>query len=574
MLHCANCAETVLANASIVAVVLSLRLVLACIIGCTGHHRHFHLSQSPTQSHAAVPSSFDRSFWLTALGIGVAVCVMLLGSMALYASRNDAWDQAKQGANNLLLALDRDIERNLTLLDLSVQGVVEALAEPGIDDVSPSLRRHALFDRAATAEDLGSIIVTGKNGEINEESTGKVAITHQPLLADRDYFQVHKQHADAGEFFSRVFASRTGEQDLRFGISRRINGPDGEFAGVVVATLRLNYFRRLFAKLDIGKHGTITLLRSDGRIIYRTPFRREDVDFDLAAKSMNYPRFAASESGQYVAMASLDNVERLFTFRHLGNLPLILTVSLSTDEILEAWQHKAMVIGTAMLLLCTSSVASSLLFRREMVRRARTERALATANEQLSVQASTDGLTGLMNRRAFDDEFDRAFRIAIRQGSTISLLMIDADYFKRFNDTYGHVAGDNVLRALATCLGSTLRRPADRAARYGGEEFVAILPETEKTAALKLGDGVRLAVKQLQIEHSASTIGTLSVSVGVSTTSPLIGDSPAALLKAADVSLYAAKEAGRDCVRYAAEARTSEIDMALVVDAAIRSNDR
>ena len=531
------------------------------------------MSQSPTDVHAAVHTSFDRSFWLTALGIGVAVCVMLLGGMALYASRNDAWDQAKQGANNLLLALDRDIERNLTLLDLSVQGVVEALAEPGIDDVSPSLRRHALFDRAATAEDLGSIIVTDKHGEITEESTGKVSIAHAPLLADRDYFRIHKQRADVGEYFSRVFASRTGQQDLRFGISRRINDPDGEFAGVVVATLRLTYFRRLLAKLNIGQHGTITLLRSDGRIIYRTPFHREDIDVDLAAKSTNYPRFAASESGQYVAIASLDNIERLFTFRHLGNLPLVLTVSLSTDEILEPWRQKAMVIGTAMLLLCTSSVASSLLFRREMVRRARSERALASANEQLSVQASTDGLTGLMNRRAFDDEFDRAFRIAIRQGSSISILMIDADYFKAYNDTYGHVAGDNVLRALAGCLRANLRRPADRAARYGGEEFVAILPETDKAAALKLGDTLRLVVKQLQIEHSASTIGTLSISVGVSTAAPLIGDLPATLLKAADISLYAAKEAGRDCVRYAAKTSAS-VDIALVVDAAIRSNDR
>ena len=339
---------------------------------------------------------------------------------------------------------------------------------------------------------------------------------------------------------------------------------------MVVATLRLSYFQRLFAKLDIGNKGTITLLRSDGPILYRYPFREEDIGIDLSVRSKNYAQLAHEKSGQYVAISALDGVERLFSYRHLGKLPLILTVSLSTEEILEAWRRKTVVIGAAMLLLCGAAVASSLLFRREMLRRARSERALASANEQLLVQASTDGLTGLMNRRAFDTEFDRAFRIAVRQGSTISLLMLDADFFKRFNDLYGHMAGDDVLRAIADCMRSNLRRPADRAARYGGEEFVAILPETDKSAAVALGDNIRVAVKQLKLAHADSSFGTVTISIGIATTTPLIGDLPADLLQAADQSLYAAKSAGRDCVR-STNAQPITIDLSLMAHAATKS---
>ena len=505
------------------------------------------------------------------LGIGVACGVLLLGSIALFGSRNDAWEQAEHSATNLLLALDRDIERNLTVLDLSLQGISEALAEPGIESVSSNIRHHALFDRSGTAEYLGDMLVLGPDGRVRADSTTFTATGL--FLGDRDYFQVHERLPDVGTYISRVFASRIGKGDLRFAITRRLNDPDGGFAGVVSASLRLTYFNHLFEKLDIGKKGSITLLRSDGRILYRYPFRAEDVDVDLSKRGTNFAHFSSANSGQYVSVAALDGVERLYSFRHLGNMPLILSVSLSTDEILEPWRRKTMVIGPAMLLLCASAVASSLLFRREMLRRARSERDLATANEQLLVQASTDGLTGLSNRRAFDAEFDRAFRTTVRQGSTITLLMIDADHFKRFNDTYGHVAGDEVLRAIAICMQTNLRRPGDRAARYGGEEFAAILPETDQDAALRLGESIRLAVKRLEIAHCGSETGIVSISIGVATTTPLIGDQPASLLEVADQSLYAAKKAGRDCVRCAPDQPQTEIDLSKMVNAAIRLHD-
>ena len=502
---------------------------------------------SITDSAEVSQSGASRSWWLMSLGISVALCMMVLGSVALLASRRDAWKQAEQGAGNLLLALDRDIGRNITILDLSLQGLIEALAEPGINAASPGVRHHALFDRSATAEDLGSLLVLNTEGQIVEDSTS--AVPHDVNLGDRDYFKVHQHGPDIGLYVSRAFRSRIGGGDFRFTISRRVPDATGEFAGVVSASLRLDYLRHLFAKLQVGKKGTITLIRTDGRILVRSPFREQDVDFDLATHTAAGRRLLQDRSGQYVEVSPVDGVERLYTFRRVGDLPLILAVNLSTEEIYAPWRRKAMVIGPVIILLCAAAVASSLLFRREMMRRAKTERALAAAAQQLSVLAATDGLTGLVNRRAFDFEFDRAFRRAVRHGSPVALLMLDADFFKPFNDTYGHLAGDDVLRAIAACMEMHLRRPDDLKARYGGEEFVAILPDTSLEAAHSLAERICIAVEELRVEHTGSPLGYVTVSIGVATVRPMIGFVASELLQLADQALYAAKRDGKNCVR-------------------------
>lgn len=346
-------------------------------------------------------------------------------------------------------------------------------------------------------------------------------------------------------YISRVFESRLAQGDLRFAISRRIPDANDQFDGVVIGTLRLNYFKSLFEKLRLGTNGTITLLRSDGHILIRYPFNSAEVDRDIS-KGPTFPRFLNTSSGKYVAKAGLDGVERLYTFRRIGNLPLILTVNLSTDEIFAPWRRKALVIGPVLLLLCACAIASSLLFRREVTRRAQTEMALAESAKKLSIIAATDGLTGLANRRTFDTEFDRAFRRALRGGTSLAVMILDADWFKRYNDTYGHPAGDEVLRSIATCLSQRLRQPDDLSARYGGEEFVALLPDTDLQSAQWLGDFIRIGIEQLALEHNGSDFGIVTVSIGIAVVTPFIGFQSTELIQGADRALYDAKRDGRN----------------------------
>lgn len=159
-----------------------------------------------------------------------------------------------------------------------------------------------------------------------------------------------------------------------------------------------------------------------------------------------------------------------------------------------------------------------------------------------------DGLTGIRNRRFFDDALTNEWRRGGRRGSPLSLIMIDIDHFKKFNDTYGHIIGDDCLRQVADTLSDTVRRPADFVARYGGEEFSAVLPDTDADAARLIAELMRKRVESLEISHSGSSSEVVTVSLGVATVVPRRSSDPEMLVQSADKMLYEAKEGGRNQV--------------------------
>jgi diguanylate cyclase (GGDEF)-like protein/PAS domain S-box-containing protein len=172
--------------------------------------------------------------------------------------------------------------------------------------------------------------------------------------------------------------------------------------------------------------------------------------------------------------------------------------------------------------------------------------------DKLSALALTDGLTGLSNRRAFDEALVREWKRTLRNGSQISLLMLDLDRFKEFNDLYGHQAGDDCLRAVASAVTGAVRE-TDIVARYGGEEIAVILPSTDIEGAAKLAERIRSDVELLRFPHpkSVATHGCLTASIGAATALARQGGTmkmPESLLLAADHALYKAKGAGRNCV--------------------------
>lgn len=170
-------------------------------------------------------------------------------------------------------------------------------------------------------------------------------------------------------------------------------------------------------------------------------------------------------------------------------------------------------------------------------------------NHRLEHASYTDSLTGLFNRRYFNVLFEREFKRAMRQGKPFVFMMLDIDFFKQYNDTYGHLQGDQALQAVAKVLKSTLQRPGDYPFRLGGEEFGIIITDTECPNARDMAERVRAAVESLKIEHKGSKIGsTLSVSIGGICIVPTVHMGDEALIHAADINLYAAKERGRNRV--------------------------
>jgi two-component system, chemotaxis family, response regulator WspR len=172
---------------------------------------------------------------------------------------------------------------------------------------------------------------------------------------------------------------------------------------------------------------------------------------------------------------------------------------------------------------------------------------LEVKNQELELLAVSDGLTGLANRRHFDARLESEWRRCARDGDPLSLILVDVDFFKKYNDHYGHVLGDDCLRGVADVLGRAARRPADLAARYGGEEFALILPNTPPEGASKVADQLKLLASERAIPHAASTVAPhVTFSMGIAGWVPGKGQAPSDLILAADSALYRAKHDGRN----------------------------
>lgn len=185
--------------------------------------------------------------------------------------------------------------------------------------------------------------------------------------------------------------------------------------------------------------------------------------------------------------------------------------------------------------------------RQEISERLAVEIALQAANQELQRLAHMDGLTQVANRRSFDSELAQEWRRLAREQLPLTLILCDVDFFKKYNDTYGHQAGDDCLRNVATAVSTAIKRPGDLVARYGGEEFAIILPNTPKAGAVHVAIAIKAAIQALAMVHSGSTISRyVTLSLGVSSVVPQVDFSPMSLLAAADRALYKAKLGGRN----------------------------
>lgn len=192
----------------------------------------------------------------------------------------------------------------------------------------------------------------------------------------------------------------------------------------------------------------------------------------------------------------------------------------------------------------------TLLQRDEAYRALRvSQQQLLDTNLVLQRLMNSDGLTGLSNRRHFDEYLELEWRRAIREQTQLSLMMIDVDYFKAYNDNFGHLEGDEALRQVAKAIRASCSRPSDLPARYGGEEFALVLPNTSPGGARLLAEKLRQTVAGMNIQHIAPTEGSsLTVSIGLATLVPPVGSHSRQLIQSADQGLYAAKHNGRNQV--------------------------
>lgn len=475
------------------------------------------------------------------LNLGSCLAVLAIVGIVSYllGRERDSVEQSSiRASSNIVQLIESDILRNAELYDQSLKGLIWAVGRSELPKVPGPLRQRLLFNQAFVDRSRGDVLWLDAQGDVVGDSTS--IIPRQANFAGTGVFKAHQANANLGLLVGPPFKARLGDLDWCISFSRRIPGPNGEFAGLATGALRLSYFNELFQRLDIGEHSSINLLNTSGQLLAREPTRPQDpaIGSDFSQQP-NFQRILQEHSGSFSAHSNLFDERRMYTFARVGELPLIVLVAHSSSEVFQAWRRTALIVGLATGVLCLGILWLTVLLGRELRRRHDAEQGLATL-------AATDSLTGLANRRRLDQVLRQEWARAQRNRSALAVLMVDVDHFKAFNQRHGHAGGDHALREVARTINRCIRRPADLAARYGGEEFQVVLPETELAGALLLAERIRLSVEAMP--RFGSDERPITVSIGIGLYQPGTQHDLTAVLGAADEALYRAKAGGRNRV--------------------------
>jgi diguanylate cyclase (GGDEF)-like protein len=399
---------------------------------------------------------------------------------------------------------------------------------------------------SAPLPQIATLTVYGPSGNTIASSRTVTAISH----AVSTLLIWHRDHAGSSINIGRVIRNASGE--LIIPVSRRLNDAQGNFAGLVLGTVKVDFFRQFYGWYEQSPGDVLSLINTEGVLLYARPFPDSVINSSLSASPIFTTYLRESRIGSAIWNSRLDGRERLFGYARLERYPLVVAVGYETTGLRLAWWRNnvtgiAVNVFTWLLVLLFGFLVLRQLRARRMSQQSlmKTQHELTRLNQTLSDMAMVDGLTGLGNRRQFDFYLAKA----LSEGTgPVSLIMFDVDFFKRYNDTYGHVAGDRCLQAVAAVMQGTPLRNTDRVTRYGGEEFAIILPGTDGKEAQKVARRVLEAVRMESLRHEASELSekVVTVSAGIGASVP--GDTPDSLKLAADGALYIAKKAGRNCV--------------------------
>ncbi|KVP80053.1 sensor domain-containing diguanylate cyclase [Burkholderia ubonensis] len=472
-----------------------------------------------------------------ALGTLMSLAAVGVSVITLWAARSEVVAHAHETSRNVTAVLVSEIERTVETANSALVVLASEVDNPAVRRMDPLLRHDLLFQRTA-AQYVTGMGVTDLYGQLID---GCCSTPHIWDFSDRDYFTVHRASADVGLYVSEAYRARSRDGKASIALSRRINRPDGSFNGIAVVAIDLNYFGRLLSRLNVGPHGISAIMRADGTILARNPPLSEHQSNRLR-NSKAFERMVSRDSGFYAAHSPIDGILRLYTFQRVPGTPLIAVVAPAERDVLDNTTRMSWKVGISASLIAALFCAVVWLLAFALRDNLRKQRLLMDLTR-------TDPLTGLRNRRALDaalsDEWERLRRSS---SGCLSLLFIDADHFKQYNDRYGHAQGDTALRYLAECVRKHTRRRSDIAARYGGEEFVAVLPDTDEIGAAKVAEAIRDEVERNRLSGFPDAVPPFTVSIGCATARNSWPASLDALASHADSALYAAKREGRNRV--------------------------
>ena len=376
-------------------------------------------------------------------GLTLLGCSLGLAAWLVWSDHEVTRAKAATSLSNLVGTLEKDISRSIELDDLTIRETMGGLRLQGLEAVTPEIRHAALFSRVVNAEYMEILVVLDESGNIVVDSEGVEPRTVN--FADRDYFQVHRENDTGSLYVSRPIRSRlSGSRNLVF--SRRLSHPDGSFAGVVAAGIKLAYFQDVFKELNLGQGGSVTLLNTDGIVIARWPSSEEVVGLDVSATD-SFQKMWQSRAGQVEGTSISDGVDRTYAFRRVGELPLIVTVAFATDDIYAEWRRKSeIIVMAAAALLGIAALLGRALFR-ELALRVQAELDAGEKAKKLAdAAARLDAV--------FQHSADALYAAAPRADGQFAYETVNP----KVEEFYGKPASDLLGRTPQECLPSETAR--------------------------------------------------------------------------------------------------------------------
>ncbi len=425
------------------------------------------------------------------------------------------------------------------------QSILGLIADIIIADNDPQMMRESgrwkrLNAYCMSVNGCKSIAVVNPSGRV-------VALSDTPGVptidaSDRLYFKVPQQTRKL--YIGPGVVSRIKGNPIVFSIALPVFDSAGNLLAVVSAGIDTNHITDFYGLMGFGVSPTVSIFKGDGDLVARYPDMAKHVGKNNAKGPLFAIQLPKAPQGVYESVSVLDGKKRIAAYRSLNDLDLVVFSGIEKSAAYHSWKDRSVRTVSIVTLVLALIVFILVIGYRSIARQVKLE----TANRELNELATIDGLTGIANRRLFDTTLRREWSRFSRDKQPLSLLLLDVDFFKPYNDHYGHQAGDECLRKIAQALNSSLHREMDLVARFGGEEFAAIL-NCDSQGAQIVAERMRAAVESLDIRHDFSECGNVvTISIGLASTSTSNVTSLEGMIRAADAALYEAKSHGRNTI--------------------------
>lgn len=489
----------------------------------------------------------NSSFLLTLL-----IVVLILNLWSLRISWQKEVIESRIEAVNLSVAQAKQAEDTFMQVEFTLNDVLREIKVQGLANINSPSMRSFLQERYKRQSVLRGLFIFDAQGHwsASSETTDPANANN----ADRDYFIFHQTNEQKALYIGHVIRSRSSGE-LVIPVSVRINDQAGKFFGVVVATVRVDYFRQYYSYFELGKQDILSLILADSTVLYARPLPDTFIGKNLSRSPLFTTALNHSDSGSLIWRSEVDGVERLYGFARLHRYPLIVTAGYDKHALWNRWlaDHMFSLILNGSLFIMVFAMWITILrqdhankHNQQQMTTMRDE--LINVNQTMQTLALLDELTGLANRRQFDLFLEQSLQRSTQNEKPVSLILMNINFFQHANKKIGHENDDRCLQEVSYALRDMPRGDTDFIAHFDSNIFAFILQNTSSSYALDMAMRAVTAVSKRHIPRTSNDIHTslVTISTGCGTLKGNGRESDAqALINLAEKSLSEAMEKAR-----------------------------